>query len=383
MAFVDKFQLRIPGPTPIPPRIQQAMNKPITGHRSQEASILIQQTTEKLKPIFGTNYPPILLAGSGTLGLETAVINLLSPNDEALVVVTGAFGNRFAQIVQTYGFTLHRLDIEWGKACDPDTLSRFMKQYPKVKAVFLTYCETSTGVLNPIKELSEVIHQHSDALVIVDGVSAIGAVPFEMDHWGIDVAVTGSQKALMLPPGLAIIALSERAQRQIQSKLQPRFYLDLRRYQNSLTQNTTPFTPALTLIYGLDEALNMLNEEGLEQVYQRHMQLKAMTRAGLKALGFHLMTSEENASPTVTSVWGDASRNAESIRQELRKQKIILAGGQQQLKGKIFRIGHMGYCDQWDIITVIAALEQSLYALNIPVEWGSGVKAAQEVLAHV
>jgi len=382
MRLKDKFHLRIPGPTPIPLRIQQAMNKPITGHRSQEASALIRESVEKLKPIFGTHTDPLILTGSGTLGLEAAVVNVLNPGDEAIVAVTGAFGDRFAQLVQTYGFTLRRLDLEWGKSCDPDTLRRFIERYPHAKAVFLTLCETSTGVLNPIPLLAQTIRNHSDALVIVDGVSALGAVPFHMDEWGVDVAVTGSQKALMLPPGLAMVALSERAQKVIRSNRQPRFYLDLSRYQKQLEQNTTPFTPALSLLYGLRESLAMLDEEGLEHVYARHERLKTMTRTGLKALGFSLMASETDASPTVTSVWGDDERDAEKIRQALRTRNMIVAGGQQHLKSRIFRIGHMGYCDEWDIIAVLAALEQSLHALGIPIEWGSGIKAAQEVLAH-
>jgi len=374
------LHLRIPGPTPIPPRVQQAMNQPMIGHRSKECSALIHNTSKRLRLIFGTKQNPLIIASSGTAALEAAVINTLSPSDEALVVVTGVFGDRFAKIIQKYGFTLHRLDIEWGKACDPDQLRAALTKHPNVKAVFFTYCETSTGVLNPIQKLSEIVHQHSDALVIVDGVSCLGAVPCEMDAWGIDIMVTGSQKALMLPPGLAFVAVSERAWHAIEQNSTPRFYLDLISYRDKLAQDTTPFTAAVSLLYGLSESLKMIEEEGLEQVIQRHEQMKTMTRAAIRALGLKLMTSDEDAAPTVTSIYGGQDKwNPDELRQELANIQVIVAGGQQHLKGKIFRIGHMGYCYPLDICTIISALEYALQKIGVPIELGSGIKAAQEV----
>lgn len=383
--FAEKFHLRIPGPTPIPPRVQQAMTHPMIGHRSEQASQLIRECVQHLKPIFGTKQSPLLLSGSGTSALEAAVINSVSMDEEAIVVVTGAFGDRFAKILERYGITCHRLEIPWGKACDPDTLTAFIQKHPQSRAVFMTYCETSTGVLNPVTELSQVIHQHSDALVIVDAVSCLGAVPCEMDDWGVDLIVSGSQKAMMLPPGLAFVAASERAWSVMEKNKNPRFYLDLPTYKKSMEKDTTPYTPAVSLLFGLRESLGILEEEGLHNVYQRHEQLKQMTRSGIKALGLQLMTSDSDASPTVTSIWGGKGEwDSEELRKQLRQLQVIVAGGQQHLKGQIFRIGHMGYCDYLDILTVFNALELSLAKLGVSIPLGKGVKAAQEVmLKHV
>jgi aspartate aminotransferase-like enzyme len=307
-------------------------------------------------------------------------VNTVAPGEEAIVVVTGAFGDRFAKIVERYGFLLHRLDIPWGQACDPETLKAFIQKHPKARSVFFTYCETSTGVLNPIAELAQVVHKYSEALVIVDAVSCLGAVPSLMDDWGIDIMVTGSQKALMLPPGLAFASVSERAWKVIENNLNPRFYLDLLAYRNNLEKDTTPFTPAVSLLFGLREALHMLEEEGLNQVIRRHELLKQMTRAGVRALGLELMASDQDASPTVTSIHGGGTAwQSEDLRKALRSLNVVVAGGQQHLKGKIFRIGHMGYCDALDILTTLSALELALQQIGVSVPFGTSVKAAQEV----
>ncbi|MFD1443647.1 pyridoxal-phosphate-dependent aminotransferase family protein [Thermoactinomyces vulgaris] len=385
MPLKDKYHLRIPGPTPVPPQVQRAMTQPVIGHRSRLASQLIHECSERLKPIFGTGQQPLIVAGSGTSALEAAVVNTLSPGDEAIVVVTGAFGDRFAKIVEKYEIDLHRLDIPWGKACEPEQLADFLKKHPGAKSVFLTYCETSTGVLNPVPELARTVRQHSDALVIVDGVSCVGAVPCQMDDWGVDIMVTGSQKALMLPPGLAFLAVSERAWQVIAGNRQPRFYLDLEAYRRKLEQeDTTPFTAAVSLLYGLKESLSLLEEEGFENVCSRHERLKNITRAGIRASGLTLMADDRHASPTVTSI--DASQekwDVEAFRKKLQSHGFYVAGGQQHLKGKIFRIGHMGYCDEWDILTVLAAVEVTLSQIGQPVEPGMATKAAQEVMMNV
>lgn len=385
MTFSEKFYLRIPGPTPIPPRVQQAMNQPILGHRSQEASQLIDECSQRLKPIFGTKQDPLILTSSGTSALEAAVINTLSPGDEALVIVTGAFGDRFTKIIDRYGYTLHRLDIEWGKACQPEQLQAALQEHPQTKAVFVTYCETSTGVLNPLKDLAKVVQTHSQALFIVDGVSCVGAVNCQMDEWGLDLVVTGSQKALMLPPGLAFVAVSDRAWSVIEQNQTPRFYLDLLSYRNNLTKSTTPYTPAVSLLFGLGEALRMLEEEGFAQTIQRHELLMKMCRAGVHALDLTLMTNDQEASPTVTSIYGGGeSWGSEDLRKRLKQLQVYVAGGQQHLKGHIFRIGHMGYCDTLDVLTTLSALEIALTQIGVSIQLGAGVKAAQEVyLQHV
>jgi aspartate aminotransferase-like enzyme len=383
--FQDKIILRIPGPTPIPPRVQQAMNQPMIGHRSGQFSALFARTAERLKPYFGTAQDVFILAGSGTSALEMSVVNTLQPGDEAAILVSGAFGERFAKICERFGIVAHRLEVTWGDAVTPDQLQAFLAEKPQVKAVFATYCETSTGVLNPIRDLARVVRERTDALFIVDAVSCLGAVPCEMDAWGVDIVVTGSQKAFMLPTGLAFLAASERAWKVIEQQKPLAFYLDLKAYRKSLSEKTTPYTPAVSLIFGLDEVCSMLEEEGLPQVIKRHELMRDMTRAAMRALNIPLMTTDEYASPTVTSLDPKGAFDAEELRKVLRTSyNVIVAGGQQHLKGKIFRIGHMGYCEPLDVIQVVSAIEMSLRQIGVNVELGAGVKAAQEVLVtHV
>ncbi|MFM1652760.1 pyridoxal-phosphate-dependent aminotransferase family protein [Brevibacillus sp. B_LB10_24] len=381
--FADKTILRIPGPTPIPPRVMQAMNRPMIGHRSGQFSALFAETAKRLKPIFGTEQDVYILTGSGTSALEMGVVNTVQPGEEAAVLVSGVFGERFAKICERYGIIVHRLEVPWGEAITPEVLTPFLKEHSQVKAVFATHCETSTGVLNPIEQLSRVVHEETDALFIVDGVSCLGAVPCEMDKWGIDILVTGSQKAFMLPTGLAFLAASERAWKVIEQVKPQAFYLDLKAYRKSLADSTTPYTPAVSLVFGLAEVCSMIEEEGMPNIINRHVLMRDMTRAAMKALDISLMTKDEYGSPTVTSLNPEGKFDAEELRKVLRtKHNIIIAGGQQHLKGKIFRIGHMGYCDPLDVITVVSAIEMALKQIGTDVTLGAGVKAAQEVLIN-
>lgn len=381
MFLADKIHLRIPGPTPIPPAVQAAMNKPMIGHRSQEATALINSVSERLKPFFGTNQTPLLFSSSGTSVLEAAVVNTVQPGEEALVVVTGVFGDRFAKILTEYGAVVRRLDIPWGEAAKPAELEQALQQFPQVKAVFFTQCETSTGVLNPIGVLSQVVRKHSNALVIVDAVSSLGAVEFAMDNWGVDITVAGSQKAFMLPAGLAFAAISDRAWDVIETNTNPKFYLDFKRYRDNLAKGTTPFTPAVSLLFGLDAALTLLEQEGLEHTFTRHEMMKQVTRSAMRALELPLMTNDKDASPTVTSIYAAENWDSEVVRSDLKKMGIIVAGGQQNLKGNIFRIGHMGYCDPLDLLPVFAAIEISLKKQQVPITLGTALQAAEEVLA--
>ncbi|QOT00600.1 alanine--glyoxylate aminotransferase family protein [Brevibacterium sp. JNUCC-42] len=379
--FEEKIILRIPGPTPIPPRVQQAMTRPMIGHRSGQFSKILSDVAEKIKPVFGTTQQVYVLAGSGTSALEMSVVNTLQAGDEAIVTISGAFGERFAKICERYNIIVHRLEVAWGEAITPELLQDFLIQHPMAKAVFATYCETSSGVLNPIPELSQVVKTHSNALFIVDAVSCLGAVPCEMDEWGLDIVVTGSQKAFMLPTGLAFIAVSEQAWKRIEQITPQAFYLDLKAYRKSMAEQTTPYTPAVSLVFGLEEVVAMLEEEGLPQVFARHELMKEMTRAAMRALGLPLMTDDLYASPTVTSVDPGDLFDAEELRKILRtKFNVIIAGGQQHVKGKIFRIGHMGYCDPQDMLTVIALIEIALKQIGYEITLGAGVCAAQEVL---
>ncbi|WNF03720.1 pyridoxal-phosphate-dependent aminotransferase family protein [Brevibacillus borstelensis] len=383
--FADKMILRIPGPTPIPPRVQQAMNQPMIGHRSGQFSDLFASTAERLRPYFGTSGDVFILAGSGTSALEMSVVNTLQPGEEAAVLVSGAFGERFAKICERYGIVVHRLEVPWGEAVTAEKLATFLADKPSVQAVFATYCETSTGVQNPIRELAQVVREKSDALFIVDAVSCLGAVACEMDEWGVDIVVTGSQKAFMLPTGLAFLAASKRAWEVIDRKKPLAFYLDLKAYRKSFADKTTPYTPAVSLVFGLAEVCNMLEEEGLPAIIKRHELMRDMTRAAMRALNIPLMAQDEFAAATVTSCHPQDAFDPEQLRKVLKNHhNIVIVGGQQHLKGKIFRIGHMGYCEPLDVLQVVAAIELSLRQIGAPAELGAGVKAAQEVLlTHV
>jgi len=376
----DQQFLRIPGPTPIPPSVQHAMSQPMIGHRDQETKDLLHSIKPKLKPVFGTNQDVLMIAGSGTAGLETAVTNAVQPGDEVMVIVTGAFGDRFAQICTEHDISTHRYDVEWGEAVAPQTIEEHLKKHPHIKAVFATLCETSTGVLNPVKELSRVIRRHSDALFIVDGVSAVGGVDVKMDEWEIDILITGSQKAMMLPPGLTFAAVSERAWEVIENNNRPSFYFDLAKHRNQLDNDSTPFTPALSLLFGLSQALELIEQEGLEAVFSRHRQLMNMTRAAFKALGIPLLTSDKDASTTVTAMKPD-DFDPDALRKVLKNEfNLTVAGGQKHLKGSIFRIGHMGYCSPADILQTISMIEVALNKIGKSVELGKGISAAQEIM---
>ncbi|WP_036801778.1 pyridoxal-phosphate-dependent aminotransferase family protein [Planococcus glaciei] len=377
--LTDQQILRIPGPTPIPPSVNRAMSQPMIGHRGQSTSEMIQDIRPKLKRVFGTQQEVMILTASGTAGLETAVVNTVATGEEVLVVVTGAFGERFAKICKAYEIKTHVLDVEWGQAADPEAVKAFLKEHPEVKAVFATFCETSTGVLNPVQELAAAVKEESDALFIVDGVSCVGGTETKMDDWGIDVVVTGSQKAFMLPAGLAFVAASERAWVKIEANPQPRFYLDLKKHRDNILKDTTPFTPALSILFGLQQVLQLMEEEGLEQVYARHQLMMKMTRAAFQALDVPLLTTDDAASPTVTAV-KPADFDAEAFRKIMKQEfGFEVAGGQQHLAKAIFRIGHMGYCSPADMLQAIAIMEIGVLKAGKEIELGKGVRAAQQI----
>lgn len=377
--LTDQQILRIPGPTPIPPSVNRAMSQPMIGHRGQSTSDMISDIRPKLKRVFGTEQEVMILTGSGTSGLETAAVNTVAPGEEAVVIVTGSFGERFAKICEAYDIKTHIIEVTWGEALKPLAVKEFLQEHPEVKAVFSTYCETSTGVLNPIPELAAAIKEVSDALLIVDGVSCIGGVETKMDEWGLDVVVTGSQKAFMLPAGLAFIAASERAWKKIEDNPRPRFYLDLKKHRDNIVKDTTPFTPAISLLFGLQQVLQLMEEEGLEEVYARHRLMMEMTRSAFNALGIPLLTSDEDASPTVTAV-EPADFDSPVFRKIMKREfGMDIAGGQQHMAKTIFRIGHMGYCSPADMLQAIAAMEIGIVKAGKEIELGKGVRAAQEI----
>lgn len=377
--LTEQMILRIPGPTPVPPRVQRAMQQPMIGHRDPETSDLLKQVGPGLQQLFGTTQQVSIVAGSGTSGLEAAVINTVAPGEKVIVCVTGAFGERFVSICKSYEIDVVVLEEQWGEAVNADRLKQSLLEHSDVTAVFLTYCETSTGVLNPIEKLSSVVHKYSDALVIVDAVSCLGGVETKLDDWGLDIVVTGSQKALMLPGGLMFVAFSERARAKMEANPRPRFYLDLLKYDKASKEFSTPFTPATSLLFGLQEVVQLLAEETIEGVYDRHRLMREMTRRGLEAMNLNLLATDAVASPTVTA-FTVPTVEAKQVRKALKEQfGIRIAAGQGHQKDTVLRIGHMGYCTATDVLTVLTALEIVLMDLGHTFSPGAGTVAAQQV----
>jgi len=354
------MNLRIPGPTPCPPQVLAAVAKPMIDHRGRQFAQLVGRVVERLKRFYQTRDDVLVLTASGTGGLEAAVVNTLSPGDRVLAVVIGAFGERFAAIAQAYGAEVVRLEYEWGRAADPDDVRRALSRDPRIKAVLVTHNETSTGVTNPLKELAAVVREH-ERLLLVDAVSSLGSIPLETDAWGLDVVVTGSQKGWMVPPGLAFVSMSQRAWEAYRGAKMPRFYLDLGRHKAMLERGQTPWTPALSILFGLDVALEMMEEEGLENIFARHARIGEMTRQGVKELGLRLLADERYASNTVTAVVVPDGVDERALRRLLEDEYgVVLAGGQGKLSGKIFRIGHLGWVTEEDITNVLDSLAQAL-----------------------
>lgn len=354
------MNLRIPGPTPCPPQVLAAVAKPMINHRGRHFAELIGRVVERLKRFYRTQGDVLVLTASGTGGLEAAVVNTLSPGDRVLAVVIGAFGERFAAIAQAYGAEVVRLEYEWGRAANPDDVRRVLSRDPRIKAVLVTHNETSTGVTNPLKALAAVVREH-ERLLLVDAVSSLGAIPLETDAWGLDVVVTGSQKGWMVPPGLAFVSVSQRAWEAYREAKMPRFYLDLGRHKEALERGQTPWTPALSVLFGLDVALEMMEAEGLENIFARHARIGEMTRQGVKALGLRLLADERYASNTVTAVVVPDGVDERVLRRLLEDEYgVVLAGGQGKLSGKIFRIGHLGWVTEEDIRDTLDSLAQAL-----------------------
>lgn len=373
--------LRHPGPTPIPKRVQLAMAQDMISHRSEEFVKLYRETTTRVKPVFGTEQDILLLPSGGTAALEAAAVNTVSPGEEVVVITVGAFGNYFVSICEKYGFHVHKLEKEWGEACTEEDLIEFLKPLTNIKAVFATYNETSTGILNPIEKLAKVVRTHTDALFIVDGVSCIGGAPAEMDQWGVDILVTGSQKAMMLPPGLALLSVSERAWKVIEENNTPAYYLNLLSYRDWAEKGMTPNTPAVSLIFGLSAVCDLIDEEGgFSKTVARHELMKNMVREAMRSLSIGLLTSDEYASPTITAIQTPEGLELGSFLGHLKKKyHLDFAGGLGHLQGKIFRFGHMGYCFPSDILQAVSLMEAGLQDLGYAFEPGTGVNAAQKV----
>ena len=353
-------QLRIPGPTPCPPEVLQAMGWQMIDHRGPEFQKILNDVTDKLKQVFQTKNDVFILTGSGTGGLEAAAVNTLSPGDRVLSVSIGVFGDRFASIAQQFGAEVVSLKVEWGKAADPDAIRQAIQANPDIKAVLVTHNETSTGVTNDLGAISEVV-KASGKLLIVDAISSLSSIDLPVDAWGCDVVVTGSQKGWMVPPGLAMVSISPEAWQAHSEAKMPRFYWDFTKAKNYLERGQNPWTPAVSVVFALSVALDMMLKEGLSSIVARQARIGQVTRDGVKALGLPLFAEESHASNTVTAVAPPASVDIKKLRQIMREEhKIVLAGGQQHLDGKIFRIGHLGWVTEDDIEEVMSALKLAL-----------------------
>jgi aspartate aminotransferase-like enzyme len=384
--FVDRFEpnLRIPGPTALPPSVREAGGRQMINHRGPEFAAMLARILDGMKPFFGTTSDVAMLTCAGSGGLEAAVVNTLSPGDRVLGVSIGSFGDRFAKIAGIYGADVTRIEVEWGRAADPQQVRDAVRATPGFKAVLLTHNETSTGVMNPIADLAEAIRDASpDTLILVDSVSALGAVPFEMDTWGVDLVVTGSQKAWMAAPGLAMIAASERGWAATETARMPRFYLDLRAHRESAAAGQTPFTPAIAVVYQVDEGLRLMQVEGKESVFARHEACAAASRAGLRALGFELLAEDAWASRTVTAANLPAGHEWKPFNTAIKAHGVVLAGGQGKLTGKIFRLGHLGSVTVEEILGVMSVLERVALEQGRRIEPGRAVAAAQAAAVEV
>ncbi len=372
-----KKRLFTPGPTPVPEQVMLRMAHPMIHHRNPEFMEILTRVHEDLKYLFQTKQPVLVLTCSGTGGVEATMVSMFSPGDKLIAVNGGKFGERWADMARKYTGNCVELKVEWGTSIQPEDIIAALKQHPDTKGVYFTHSETSTGTATDVRAMAKAIREHSDALICVDGITAIGAHELRFDEWGIDVCVTGSQKGLMMPPGLALVALSERAIKAIETAKLPSYYLSLKKALKSYQNNDTPFTPAVSLIIGLDESLQMIKAEGIEHVWKRHQRLSAACRTGCEALGMRLFSN--SPSFAVTPVWLPEGVDWKAFNKVLKLENgITVAAGQDAYAGKIFRISHLGFYDELDMLTVIGALEMTLKKINHPFEVGSGVSAVMK-----
>lgn len=349
-------------------------------HREPEFSRILAEIRENLKYLFQTEKEVIIFTSSGTGAMDGAVSNLLSKGDTALVVRGGKFGERWEEICEAYGVQVKAIDVPWGEAVDPGLVADALKEDGSIRAVYTTASETSTGVKHPTKELADITRQYDETVIVVDAITGIGVFDLPMDEWGVDVLVTGSQKALMLPPGLSFVALSDKAWRLAERSDLPRYYFNFKKELIKLQANDTSFTPAITLVIGLRESLRMIRQEGLETLFARHEKLANATRTAVKALGLELY-AEKSPSNAVTALQVPETIGAKELKSRFYERfGITVAGGQDRAKGKIIRIAHLGYYDRLDMIMVISALEMLLKEMGHSFELGAGVKAAEEIL---
>jgi aspartate aminotransferase-like enzyme len=378
---MKKYQLMAPGPTPVPSQVLLAMAQPMIHHRTPEYEALFIEVRAGLKRLFQTQQDVIPFACSGTGAMEAAVVNTLSAGDTVAVVRAGKFGDRWAEIARAYGLNVIDLTAPFGETVSPDRVAETLKTKGNVKAVLTQHSESSTGVLHDVRAYA-AITKGTDTILIADAVSSLGIADLPMDAWGVDVVVAGSQKGLMLPPGLGFCALSEKAWARTKTSTLPKYYFNITAERKSVAKNEAHFTPAVSIIVGLREVFKMLEAEGWPNVYKRHDRLARATRAGAEALGLELF-AKATPSPALTAITSPRGVDSEKIVAAYSKaHNITIAGGQGEMKGKLFRLGHMGYAAEFDTISALAALEQVLADLGVPVDFGASVAAAQKIFVE-
>jgi aspartate aminotransferase-like enzyme len=375
-----KRYLLAPGPTPIPPEVLSAMSMPIIHHRSTDFIPVLDSAKNGLKWLYQTKNDVLILCSTGTGGMVSAVNNFFSPGDKVLVINGGKFGERWTKICQAYGLNVNEIGVEWGYSVRPEIVEENLKKDPSIKGVFIQASETSTGVYHNIKDVAEIVNKYADTIFIVDAISALVAHDIKTDEWGIDVMVGGSQKGLMLPPGLSFISISDKAWKMSEKAKLPRFYFNLKKEREALAKNQTNFTSAVSLIIGLNESIKLLKNEGLENVFKRHETLAGFMRQAVKAIGLELF-SKESPSNAVTAITSPEGIDGQAIYKTLKdKYGITAAGGQGKARGKIFRIAHLGYADVFDLIIAVSGLEMALTDNGYPVKLGRGVSAVEKLV---
>jgi aspartate aminotransferase-like enzyme len=383
-AMQDKLTLMIPGPTPVPETVLKAMGRHPIGHRSGEFQTIVRRTTEQLKWLHQTSSDVLVITGSGTAAMEAGMINTLSRGDKVLCGDNGKFGERWVKVARAYGLEVDVVTAEWGQPLDTEAFRTALEAdtEKQIKAVILTHSETSTGVINDLETIARYVKAHGTALTIADCVTSLGACNVPMDAWGLDVVASGSQKGYMLPPGLSFVAMSDRAWAAYATSDLPKFYLDLGPYRKTAAKDSNPFTPAVNLYFGLEAALDMMQKEGLEAIFARHARHRAAAQAGMEAIGLPLFAAQGHGSPAITAV-APEGLDAELLRKTVKEKfDILLAGGQDHLKGKVFRIGHLGYVCDRDVLTAVSAIEATLQSLGLHKgTMGSGVAATSAALS--
>ncbi|MFC1646181.1 pyridoxal-phosphate-dependent aminotransferase family protein [Candidatus Omnitrophota bacterium] len=368
-----------PGPTPLPPYVREAMSREIIHHRTPQFQAILKEVEEGLKYIYQTSNDVFILASSGTGAMETAVVNIVCPSDKVVVIDGGKFGERWTELSKVYGAQIELVKVEWGKAVDPKVIKDILDKNKDVKAVFATQCETSTGVVNDIEALGRIV-KGTDAILVVDAISGLGAIDLKTDAWSVDMVVCGSQKGLMLPPGLGFISVSPKAHKLIQSCNNPRYYFDLRLAKKALDKNDTAFTPAVTLVIALNEVLKNMRKEGLDKIFARNKRLAEATKKTMISLGLELLAPEASSDAVTAVKVPDGIDGAKLVKTLRDEYGITIAGGQAHLKGKIFRIAHMGFIREDDLKVCIKTLEEVLSKMGYRFEEGKGLKTLEENL---